>query len=193
MSIFMYLRAIFCTFQISVDFYYVPVGGRGGAGEGEGARERGMPWWSVPDSTIPERFSWVHTPLGHYTPWTNHPKFKQASILFALWTIQSLVLLLRHRLLFLPKKTIKISFNIKGQFVLFFRQFTDKGRHQIMDEKTPISQQNRSMRRHMTINNAIVTTNWFIFQLETTTFINTNKLSKEHNCLDLTLLHLPWK
>ncbi len=43
---FMYLRAIFCTFQISVDFYYVPVGGRGGergrAGEGEGARERGI-------------------------------------------------------------------------------------------------------------------------------------------------------
>jgi hypothetical protein len=42
----MYLRAIFCTFQISVDFYYVPVGGRGGgrggAGEGEGARERGI-------------------------------------------------------------------------------------------------------------------------------------------------------
>ncbi len=41
----MYLRAILCTFQISVDFYYVPVGGRGGgrggAGEGEGARERG--------------------------------------------------------------------------------------------------------------------------------------------------------
>jgi hypothetical protein len=35
----MYLLAIFCTFQISVDFYYVPVGGRGGgAGEGEGAR-----------------------------------------------------------------------------------------------------------------------------------------------------------
>jgi hypothetical protein len=31
----MYLRAILCTFQISVDFYYVPVGGRGG-----GARER---------------------------------------------------------------------------------------------------------------------------------------------------------
>jgi hypothetical protein len=26
----MYLRAILCTFQISVDFYYVPVGGRGG-------------------------------------------------------------------------------------------------------------------------------------------------------------------
>jgi hypothetical protein len=27
---FLYLRAIFCTFQISVDFYFVPVGGRGG-------------------------------------------------------------------------------------------------------------------------------------------------------------------
>jgi hypothetical protein len=44
--IFMYLRAIFCTFQISLDFYIVPVGGRGGgiggAGEGEGARERGI-------------------------------------------------------------------------------------------------------------------------------------------------------
>ena len=39
---FLYLRAIFCTFQISVDFYFVPVGGRGGAGEGEGARERGI-------------------------------------------------------------------------------------------------------------------------------------------------------
>ena len=43
---FMYLRATFCTFQISVDFYFVPVGGRGGgrggAGEGEGARERGI-------------------------------------------------------------------------------------------------------------------------------------------------------
>ena len=36
--VFLYLRAIFCTFQISVDFYFVPVGGRGGAGEGEGAR-----------------------------------------------------------------------------------------------------------------------------------------------------------
>ena len=40
----MYLRAIFCTFQISVDFYYVPVGGRGGgrggAGRGGGDRER---------------------------------------------------------------------------------------------------------------------------------------------------------
>jgi hypothetical protein len=45
-KIFMYLRAILCTFQISVDFYYVPVsgrgGGRGGAVEGEGARERGI-------------------------------------------------------------------------------------------------------------------------------------------------------
>jgi hypothetical protein len=42
---FMYLRALLCTFQISVDFYYVPVGGRGGgrggAAEGEVARERG--------------------------------------------------------------------------------------------------------------------------------------------------------
>ncbi len=28
--IFMYLRAVLCTFQISVDFYCVPVGGRGG-------------------------------------------------------------------------------------------------------------------------------------------------------------------
>jgi len=41
----MYLLAIFCTFQISVDFYLVPGGGRGGgrggAGEEEGARERG--------------------------------------------------------------------------------------------------------------------------------------------------------
>ncbi len=47
--VIMYLRAILCTFQISVDFYYIPVsgrgggrGGRGGAGEGEGARERGI-------------------------------------------------------------------------------------------------------------------------------------------------------
>jgi hypothetical protein len=42
----MNLQAIFCTFQISVDFYYVPVGGRGGgrgsAGEEEWARERGI-------------------------------------------------------------------------------------------------------------------------------------------------------
>jgi hypothetical protein len=43
----MYLRAVLCTFQISVDFYNVPVGGRGG-GEGVlemvggGATERGI-------------------------------------------------------------------------------------------------------------------------------------------------------
>ncbi len=37
---FMYLQAILCTFQISVDFHYVPVGGRrGGAGEGGRAKE----------------------------------------------------------------------------------------------------------------------------------------------------------
>ncbi len=40
----MYLRAILCTLQISVDFYYVPVGriggGRGRAGEGVETRER---------------------------------------------------------------------------------------------------------------------------------------------------------
>jgi hypothetical protein len=43
LSIFMYLQAILCTFQISVDFYYVPVGGREGADEGGGgARERGI-------------------------------------------------------------------------------------------------------------------------------------------------------
>jgi hypothetical protein len=39
---FMYLRAILCTFQISVDFYYLPLGGKGGgregAGEGGGGR-----------------------------------------------------------------------------------------------------------------------------------------------------------
>jgi hypothetical protein len=43
--VFMYLRALLCTFQISVDFYYVPVGGRGGGrgGAGErGDRERGI-------------------------------------------------------------------------------------------------------------------------------------------------------
>ncbi len=49
----MYLRAIFCTFQISVDFYFVLVGGRGGgrggAGEWEGARER-----------VIECIVWVH-------------------------------------------------------------------------------------------------------------------------------------
>jgi hypothetical protein len=38
---FMYLRAILCTFQISVDFYYVPVGGRGGRERG---LERGGGW-----------------------------------------------------------------------------------------------------------------------------------------------------
>jgi hypothetical protein len=43
----MYLRAILYTFQISVDFYYVPVGGKGGGREGglekgEGDRERGI-------------------------------------------------------------------------------------------------------------------------------------------------------
>jgi len=53
----MYLRAIFCTFQISVDFYFVPVGGRGGAGEGEGARERGIECilYTVYSYTV-----WVH-------------------------------------------------------------------------------------------------------------------------------------
>ena len=56
-DIFMYLRAIFCTFQISVDFYFVPVGGRGGAGEGEGARERGIECilYTVYSYTV-----WVH-------------------------------------------------------------------------------------------------------------------------------------
>jgi hypothetical protein len=41
---FMYLRAVLCTFQISVDFYYVPVGGRGGVRGGlekGGGLERG--------------------------------------------------------------------------------------------------------------------------------------------------------
>ncbi len=39
----MYLRAVLCTFQISVDFYFVPVGGRGGGEEGgeEGWEEGG--------------------------------------------------------------------------------------------------------------------------------------------------------
>jgi hypothetical protein len=38
---FMYLRAVLCTFQIFVDFYCVPVGGRGGGEEGreEGGEE----------------------------------------------------------------------------------------------------------------------------------------------------------
>jgi hypothetical protein len=43
---FVYLGAILCTFQISVGFYYVPVGGRGGLERG-GAGERGME--SIPD------------------------------------------------------------------------------------------------------------------------------------------------
>jgi hypothetical protein len=40
---FMYLRAILCTFKISVDFYYVPVSGRGGLerGTGEGGWREG--------------------------------------------------------------------------------------------------------------------------------------------------------
>jgi hypothetical protein len=38
----MYLRAVLCTFQISVDFYCVPVGGRGGwIGGGEEGGEEG--------------------------------------------------------------------------------------------------------------------------------------------------------
>jgi hypothetical protein len=40
---FMYPRAILCTIQISIDFYYVPVGGRGGVwGLEKGARKRGI-------------------------------------------------------------------------------------------------------------------------------------------------------
>jgi hypothetical protein len=33
---FMYRRALLCTFQIAVDFYYVPVGGSGGLVGGGG-------------------------------------------------------------------------------------------------------------------------------------------------------------
>ncbi len=48
---FMYLRAILCTFQISVDFYYVPVGGMGGRGGGRGGAGRGggieRGWYNV--------------------------------------------------------------------------------------------------------------------------------------------------
>jgi hypothetical protein len=44
--VIMYLRAILCTFQISVDFLLCTCGwerrGERGAGEGEGARERGI-------------------------------------------------------------------------------------------------------------------------------------------------------
>jgi hypothetical protein len=47
----MYLRAILCTFQISVNFYYVPGGRRGGgrrgAGEGEGDLREGDRIYSV--------------------------------------------------------------------------------------------------------------------------------------------------
>ncbi len=38
---FMYLRAILCTFQISVDFYFVPVGRKEG-GRGGGTRQSGI-------------------------------------------------------------------------------------------------------------------------------------------------------
>jgi hypothetical protein len=41
------VKLFLCTFQISVDFYYVPVSGRGGAGEGEGARERGIELYCI--------------------------------------------------------------------------------------------------------------------------------------------------
>ncbi len=37
----MYLRAVLCTFQNSVDFYYVPEDGRGGGREGLEGLERG--------------------------------------------------------------------------------------------------------------------------------------------------------
>jgi hypothetical protein len=39
-TVFMYLRAVLCSFQISVDFYCVPVVGRGG---GRGGGEEGVP------------------------------------------------------------------------------------------------------------------------------------------------------
>jgi hypothetical protein len=38
----MYLGALLCTFQISVDFCYVPVGGRGGGRGGAGVRGGGL-------------------------------------------------------------------------------------------------------------------------------------------------------
>ncbi len=40
-ELFMYQRAIVCTFQISVDFYYVPVGVSGGRLERGGRRREG--------------------------------------------------------------------------------------------------------------------------------------------------------
>jgi len=46
----MYLRAILCNFQISVDFYFVPVSGRGGGGGGlgkGGGLERGDRMYTV--------------------------------------------------------------------------------------------------------------------------------------------------
>ncbi len=47
----MYLRAVLCTFQISVDFYYVPVGGRGGGrgggGDGGGGYRKGDRMYNV--------------------------------------------------------------------------------------------------------------------------------------------------
>ncbi len=45
----MYLRAILCTFQISVDFYFVPVGGRGGGrgGAGRGVDREGDRMYTV--------------------------------------------------------------------------------------------------------------------------------------------------
>jgi hypothetical protein len=39
-TFFMYLRAVLCTFQISVDFYCVPVGGEEGGEEGGEGLER---------------------------------------------------------------------------------------------------------------------------------------------------------
>jgi hypothetical protein len=59
----MYLRAILCTFQISVDFYYVPVVLERGAGEGGwrggGAGEGGLNIYCTGTfriSTVPHDF-----------------------------------------------------------------------------------------------------------------------------------------